>query len=82
MFAYGKCGKYFAVYIEFSKELGIKPFFEFYTCNGETILDMPYGQIIITPQKILAAETEGRHGDEKQDEQYSQAAACLAEDRS
>ncbi|MCD8570661.1 MAG: hypothetical protein LRY76_03890 [Alphaproteobacteria bacterium] len=46
----------FAVYGEWRKEYGRKPFFSIHACNGETIIDIPYGQIIFTPRRILLAE--------------------------
>lgn len=63
MVAYFKCGKHFAVHCELSRELGFMPFFGLNTCNGETIVDIPFGRIILTPRKKLLAET--RHDDIK-----------------
>lgn len=57
MFAYLKCRRFAALYIEFSIELGLRPFFEIKTCNGETVFDIPYGQIIFTPAKSLRQES-------------------------
>lgn len=56
MFAYYKCGDLAAIYVEFSKSLGLQPFFGIKTCNEETVIDIPYGQIIFTPQKKLRQE--------------------------
>ncbi|MCB1533015.1 MAG: hypothetical protein KDJ35_09125 [Alphaproteobacteria bacterium] len=53
MFTYFKCGESTALFIEFSKNLGAHPYFEVKTCNGETIVDIPYGQFIFTPPKRL-----------------------------
>lgn len=66
MFGYIKCGKLFAVHVEFAKELGARPYFSLITCKGESIIDIPYGRIIITPGKILRAEL-GIDGNEKAD---------------
>jgi len=79
MFAYAKYGKRFAVYAEFSVELGGRPFFELNTCNGETIVNIPYGQIILTPGDILRAETESHDGKE-QDNDIPSPSARVAED--
>ena len=53
MYAYFRCGNLAALYLEFSKDLGHKPFFKIKACNGETIFDIPYGQVIFTPGRIL-----------------------------
>lgn len=65
MFAYCKYGKYFAVYAELSKGLGSRPAFRLNTCNGETILNLPYAQVILTPGWKLRAETENYDGEEQ-----------------
>lgn len=51
MFAYLKCGKSAAIYFELSKNLGKHPIFSINSCNEETIINIPYGQIIFTPPK-------------------------------
>jgi hypothetical protein len=78
---YIRCRQLFAVYLEFSRALGARPFFSLNTCNGESIMDIPYGQIIITPGKRLRAEA-GKKGNEERDRQIAVAAARLTEDRS
>lgn len=74
MFAYFKCGKSAALYIEFSKNLGLRPFFRIKTCNGETVLDIPYGQLIFTPprkamqkpkQRVKVEPTNDEQADKK-----------------
>lgn len=65
MFAYVKCWHYFAVYAEMSKNLGATPFFKINTCNSETIIDIPFCQIILTPGGTLAAETKYRNDAEQ-----------------
>ncbi len=56
MISYIRCGNIFAVYVEFSTELGMRPFFNLETCNGETIMRFSFGEIIITPRPALLAE--------------------------
>ena len=46
----------FAVHLEFSKNLGLVPFFDINTCNGETIIDISYGRVFLTPRNRLTAE--------------------------
>ena len=67
MFAYVKYGKRFAVYAEASKQLGIRPFFRLNTCNGETIFNFPYVQVILTPGEKLKAGPENEGEDQDQD---------------
>ena len=67
MFAYVKYGKRFAVYAEASKQLGIRPFFRLNTCNGETIFNFPYVQVILTPGEKLKAGPENDGEDQDQD---------------
>lgn len=57
MFFYWKCGKWFAVYGELNREFGPWPFFSLNSCNEETIMDIPYARIILTPGRCLARET-------------------------
>jgi hypothetical protein len=42
-----------AAYIELNKEFGAAPLYGINSCNGETIIDIPYGQIILTPPAVL-----------------------------
>jgi hypothetical protein len=79
MFAYVKYGKHFALYAELSLAFGVRPFFGFNTCNGETILDIPYGQIILTGGARLKAETES-HDSEEQYKDIPAPSARIAED--
>lgn len=79
MFAYFKYEKRFAVYAELSYALGLRPFFEINTCNGETIVNIPYGQIILTPAERLMAETES-HNETRQTENISSPPTGIAED--
>lgn len=79
MFAYRKYGKHFAFYAEMSKALGPKPFLKLNTCKGETVLNIPYGQIILTGSAKLKAEAEGHDG-RKQHKDISQSSARITED--
>ncbi len=79
MFAYRKYGKHFAVYAELSKELGMRPFFRLNRCNGETVLNISYGQVILTPGRKLKAESKS-HDVEKQDTDVPPPPARTAED--
>ncbi len=49
-------GKAFAMSVEFNKEFGATPLLHKNTCKGETILDIPFGQIIYTPPNVLAVK--------------------------
>lgn len=79
MFAYVKYGKRFAVFAELSRSLGPRPFFAWNTCNGETILNIPYGQVILTPGWKLKAEAE-RHDAQQENTDLSPPSARVAED--
>jgi hypothetical protein len=57
MYIYGKCGNVFALYLELSPALGKTPWLDINTCNNETIIDIPYGQIILTTRAALLGET-------------------------
>jgi hypothetical protein len=78
MFAYVKYGKRFAVYAEASKELGMRPIFRLNTCNGETILNLPYAQVILTPGRKLKAGPE--NDGEKQDKNFPPPSERTPED--
>lgn len=54
---YYRFKNHFAVYLEFKKDFGLQPWMKINTCNGETILDIPYGQVIFT----TGAKLEGEH---------------------
>ncbi len=56
MTGYMRCSYLFALHIELSNKLGMLPFFNLETCNGETIMTFPFGEIIITPRTILLSE--------------------------
>ena len=47
-----------ALYFEISKELGSTPLFVLENCNGETIIDVPYTHIILTPAKNQHREAQ------------------------
>ena len=79
MFAYNKYGKRFTFYAEMSKALGPKPFLKLNTCKGETILNIPYGQIILTGSAKLKAEAE-HHGSRKQHTDIPASPARVAKD--
>lgn len=48
MMTYIKLGKIRGASIEFNVNFGLKPFFQKNTFHHETIVDIPYGQIIYT----------------------------------
>ena len=54
-------GKFFALFIELNLVFGCKPFFSIKTCEGETIIDIPYIRIIYTPYRILKAASDNTH---------------------
>jgi hypothetical protein len=78
MFTYRKYGKRFAFYAEMSRALGPKPFLKLNTCKGETIVNIPYGQIILTGSATLKAEAEIYDGRKHTD--ISSSSARVAED--
>lgn len=49
MFLYLKLGKTRALTIELKKDFGSKPFFQKKSFHREIIIDIPYSQIIYTP---------------------------------
>jgi hypothetical protein len=51
MITYIKLGKVRGLSVELSKNLGSKPIFEKNTFHHETIIDIPYGQLIYTSEK-------------------------------
>lgn len=51
MITYIKLGKVRGLSIELGKDLGSKPIFKKNTFHYETIIDIPYGQIIYTSEK-------------------------------
>lgn len=74
MIAYVKYRNVCAISFEWSKDLGIWPFFKFNTCKGETVIDIPYGQIIITPRaKLLAEKKRQAHDYEQRDQKLPPA---------
>lgn len=64
---YIRCGAWFAAWLECSPEFGLLPLFAIDSCNGETILDIPYARLILTPRQRLLAERQIRD-DERRDE--------------
>jgi hypothetical protein len=54
MFAYFSNRYTGAIYLEFKKELGAQPVFAVNNCMGETVIDLPFVQIIITPRSKLS----------------------------
>ena len=54
MMNYIKLGRVRGVSVEINRDLGIKPFFEKNSFHHETIIDIPYAQIIYTSGKWCA----------------------------
>lgn len=54
MINYIKLGKIRAMSVELNRDLGLKPFFEKNSFHHETIIDIPYVQIIYTHAKWCA----------------------------
>lgn len=42
-----------AIYVEWSRHHSLLPLFEKNICNGETIIDIPYCRVILTPERLL-----------------------------
>jgi hypothetical protein len=51
-----------AIYVEWSRHHSPLPLFEKNICNGETIIDIPYCRVILTPERLLeiAHDTKNR----------------------
>lgn len=58
------CG---ALYAECSKAFGAKPFCMIEHCKGETIIHLPYVQIILTPPSLLQGFQASLSEDETHD---------------
>lgn len=64
---YWRHKRLFAIYTEFSKALGSRPFFKCQRIHQELIVEIPYGCVIITPANRLLVEHsapryEQKHG--------------------
>lgn len=81
MSLYIKYKTLFALYIEFTVQFALTPFFRIKTCKGETIIDIPYGQIIFTPGNKLRSE-QGRPPCEEKQDQSAAYDARISENRS
>lgn len=57
MYVYFAPGKRFAFYVEVARELGCFPLFSLNFCKDESIIDIPYIQIIVTPGRLLRDKT-------------------------
>ena len=53
---YWRFKRLFAIYIEFSKDIGSHPFINMQHINNELMIEIPYGYVIITPRHILLNE--------------------------
>lgn len=81
MRAYGRLGKYLAIYVECAKELGIKPLWRYDTLDGEIIFQAPYCTVIVTGAERLKQEKDRQHGikqNEKRDRRLSRAPKGIA----
>lgn len=56
MIMYYRWRRKFAVYCEISRELSLWPLFSVDTCNQETVIDMPWMHVIVTPRCCLEKE--------------------------
>jgi hypothetical protein len=81
MYVYKKFGKFFAAYIEISKDLGAAPAFGIKACNGETLIDIPYGQIILTPRSVLRCEQGFKENERPKYKCISEVTARVAKNR-
>ncbi|MCK6418356.1 MAG: hypothetical protein L6Q57_05380 [Alphaproteobacteria bacterium] len=57
---YIRGGQFFALYLEICRDFGSRPFFRLETCDKETIIQLPYAQIIWTPGACLKDEALNR----------------------
>ena len=46
----------FAIYMEFSKDLGLRPYWKYRRIQKELMIEIPYGYVIITPARRLLGE--------------------------
>ena len=67
MLLYARCGRKFALYVQLSKSLGVKPVFAINACKGEIVLDMPWMEIILTGPKRLRHEVNVNNSTEETD---------------
>jgi len=56
MFWYWRLSRLFAIYAEFSKSIGARPFINIRRAYNELIVEIPYGYVIITPRQTLLDE--------------------------
>ncbi|HRQ61328.1 MAG TPA: hypothetical protein PLO23_07460 [Alphaproteobacteria bacterium] len=61
---YIKVKSLFAIHAEWKWGYEFTPIFSIHACNGETIIDIPYGQIIFTPRRVLRLETTKTRADQ------------------
>ena len=57
-------GRWASIHIEISKNLGKEPWMQINTCKDETIIDIPYAQVIFTPGKVLYRERKHRQSNQ------------------
>ncbi len=59
---YVKIGNSFAMLVDVDRRYGFSPAASFKSCNGETIVDIPFIRIILTGRKRLHGEREDVQG--------------------
>jgi hypothetical protein len=50
-----------AIYVEWSRHHSPLPLFEKNSCNGETIIDIPYCRVIFTPERLLGSTHDAKN---------------------
>lgn len=78
---YWRHNSLFAIYAEFSKTLGPRPYWKYRRIHQELIIEIPYGYVIITSAKRLLSEhpalnygqEHGMRKNEKRDRRLSRA---------
>ncbi len=80
---YWRYNRLFAIYAEFSKALGPRPYWKYRRIHQELIIEIPYGYVIITSASRLLGEHSAlkygqKHGirkNEKRDRRLSTTSA-------
>ncbi|AEP10083.1 hypothetical protein MICA_1771 [Micavibrio aeruginosavorus ARL-13] len=51
---YLRFGRLYALSLDLDRRFGFMPLFAKNTCNNETIIDIPFGQVVLTPRRVLS----------------------------
>jgi len=86
---YWRYKRLFAIYIELSKAIGMRPFLKIRRIQNELMIEISYGYVIITPRQILLNEhlahknrrAHGMSNHEKRDRRILNAPARATKNR-